>query len=169
MNDYTTIPLSTSGRKHAGKYQATISLEDADLRQYQWTLRKKRYAYRNERIDGGIKSIHLHRVILARKLERDELLPTEFVDHIDGDTFNNTRPNLRLATSAQNGQNRGKQPNNTSGYKGVTWHKATQKWLAKIRVNGKTIHLGVFNDIELANKACIAAREKYHGEFAKHE
>ena len=90
----------------------------------------------------------------------------EFVDHIDGDKTNNRIENLRLATRSQNGSNRPKQKDNTSGYKGVSWSKQYKKWVAQIMKNNKLIYLGLFATPELASQAYNAAAEKLQGEFA---
>lgn len=89
------------------------------------------------------------------------------VDHKDGNGLHNWRNNLRPATSAQNMSNRGKQIDNTSGYKGVTWSKDRSVWIAKIGVNGKSKYLGWFDDTESAARAYNDAALMYHREFAK--
>lgn len=87
-------------------------------------------------------------------------------DHIDGDPLNNQCSNLRTATKSENQRNRGKQKNNTSGYKGVTWHKHSKTWDAKIVINNKTVHLGSFHTPEEAARAYDTAALDIHGEFA---
>ena len=74
---------------------------------------------------------------------------------------------MRLATHAENNRNRGRQNNNTSGYRGVYWSKGAEKWQVGIKVNGKVIHLGLFLDPEAAARAYDDAARKYHGEFAR--
>lgn len=89
-------------------------------------------------------------------------------DHIDGNKLNNQRYNLRNATTSENGFNRKiKQQNNSSGYKGVTWHKQTKKWQAQIMVQGKQIYLGTFNEKRVAAYIYNEAAKKYHGTFAR--
>jgi hypothetical protein len=58
--------------------------------------------------------------------------------------------------------NRRKQKSNKSGYVGVFFHKATQKWYADITVNKKRIYLGIYENIEDAIKARKEAEKKYH-------
>jgi hypothetical protein len=57
--------------------------------------------------------------------------------------------------------------NNTSGIKGVCWHKSTNRWYVQLQVNKKMKYLGIYEDIELAELVAIEARAKYHGEFAR--
>jgi hypothetical protein len=89
------------------------------------------------------------------------------VDHKNGNHLDNRRLNLRLATNQQNQCNRGPQCNNTSGYKGVTWHKYDQRWKAQIWVNQKNHNLGSFDDPVEAAKAYDAAALELHGRFAR--
>ena len=89
------------------------------------------------------------------------------VDHRDGNPLNNRRSNLRLATKAQNVWNSCKRKNNTSGFKGVCWHKPARKWRASISLQGKTVSLGYFTNPVLAANAYDKAAREHHGEFAK--
>lgn len=88
------------------------------------------------------------------------------IDHLDGQPLNNCRGNLRHATKSQNGSKNLStlQRHNTSGVRGVVRHR--RRWLARIRVNGRLIHIGYFTDKLEAAKAYNAAAIKYHGEFA---
>lgn len=80
------------------------------------------------------------------------------VDHRNHDTVDNTDDNLRIVTNAENLQNRkGATASSISGIRGVHWHKASNKWMARI---GKK-HLGLFNDIQEAEKVVTEARLKY--------
>jgi hypothetical protein len=84
------------------------------------------------------------------------------IDHINHDTLNNTRENLRAITNAQNQQNRKGAPiSSGSGIRGVYWYKRDKKWKVKITLNNKGIDMGNFNDIKEAEKAAILARSKY--------
>jgi hypothetical protein len=95
--------------------------------------------------------------------------PKKFIDHIDGNPSNNKFENLREATYLQNGANRKISSANKSGYKGVSFVKATQKWGAWIKVAGKSKNLGSnFQTPEDAHEAYKKAAEKLHGMFSKH-
>lgn len=146
---------------------------DADLANFKWYARwskstRSYYARRNIRVGLKRTAQHTHRVILSRILGR-ELLRSEQVDHINHDTLDNRRENLRLASFSQNAMNRNKQQRNTSGYKGVSWINRCNKWLARIKVNNKSIHLGYFDDPETAYEAYCKAADHYHGEFKNYE
>lgn len=118
------------------------------------------YAQRTQRIKGSSKQLHMdmHRIILvARK--------GQIVDHINGNSLDNRRSNLRFCNLKQNAQN-SKLPNtNTSGYKGVSWHKGASKWRVTIKPNQKQVHLGFFENLTEAAKAYNKAAKKYFGEF----
>lgn len=157
-------------------YSTSVDEVDADLIQFKWRCdvaddrTHVNYAVRSsssqERRNGEKSDIYLHRIVLSRILNRP-LLSAERVDHIDLNGLNNTRSNLRLATSADNGRNRPLFRNNTSGYKGVRRVKDSQRWQARIRVNYKEINLGSFNTAALAYEAYCKAATEFFGEFAR--
>jgi len=91
------------------------------------------------------------------------------VDHVDGDRANNKIENLRLATVPQNRMNRRKSKANTSGRKGVSWNKASKKWVAYIKAHGKRKHLGFFECLEEAHAAYRKAADEMHKEFARYD
>lgn len=72
---------------------------------------------------------------------------------------------LRLCTQSENAKNRRIGANNTTGFKGVYWHES-KKWQAKIMVNNKSRHLGLFDTPELAYAAYCEASLKLHGPFS---
>lgn len=89
-------------------------------------------------------------------------------DHVNGDSLNNRRSNIRLATQLQNSWNRRRPTNNTSGYKGVTTFKrGPRPWHAKIGVRGKRYHLGLFATPEEAAVAYDVAAKEHFGVFAR--
>jgi hypothetical protein len=67
----------------------------------------------------------------------------------------------------QNLANTAPRSTNTSGKKGVTWNKQVCKWQAGIRVRGKTMHLGLYVDIEDASKAYEKALQEAFGNFSR--
>jgi len=87
------------------------------------------------------------------------------VDHLDGNKLNNQRSNLRICTQVENGANRGKNKNNTSGFKGVSFighgRNLAKTWRANLRHNGSTENLGNYATPEEAAQAYNAAVIKY--------
>ena len=109
------------------------------------------------------KMFYIHRLVGLAFLENPDNKP--MIDHIDENKANNIVKNLRWATSSNNGCNQGKQINNKSGFKGVSFDKHANKFIAYIRINGKNKNLGAF---ETAKEASVAYEEKakeLHKEF----
>lgn len=119
------------------------------------------------RVEYRRKKYGVHRVIW--EMHHGSIPDGYEIDHINGVKDNNQIENLRLATKSQNQWNSCKQKNNTSGFKGVYWHKLSQKWSACIQVFGKLKHLGLFLTKEDAYNARKNAEKFYHGEFAPTE
>ena len=94
--------------------------------------------------------------------------PRHQVDHINCIKTDNRIKNLRPASAIENGQNKKIQKNNKSGFKNVHWCKTHKKWVVTIKVNKKTISIGNFKDVELADLVAQEARNKYHKSFANH-
>jgi hypothetical protein len=88
--------------------------------------------------------------------------PEADIDHINGDRADNRIANLRKATRAENQQNRAIDHANTSGYPGVTYDKARQKWKAHIRKMNKTVNLGRFESAAEAGRVYLAAKAHLH-------
>jgi len=86
----------------------------------------------------------------------------DLVDHENGIGSDNRITNLRAATKRQNAQN----SRSKSKHKGVTWAATSQKWRARIVVDGKEHHLGVFESPDDAHAAYVTAAKLYFGEFA---
>ena len=88
------------------------------------------------------------------------------IDHIDGNGTNNSPSNLRLATQSQNRQNSSKSSSNTSGVLGVSWNAKSQKWEARIKIHGRSLHLGLFEEFNDAVIARKSAEVKHFGEYS---
>lgn len=138
---------------------------DADLAKHRWSIHGKGSPMRSAKKG---EYLYIHRVILERALGR-ALAANEICDHKDGNTLNNTRANLRLSTISQNNANSKKRKGTLSSKKGVSWSHGAKKWRARIRVNGKEIHLGVFISEEEAHTKYCEAAKQYFGEFARFE
>lgn len=116
------------------------------------------YAHRFSKTSKKI--VYMHREILNAGAGST-------TDHINGNTLDNRRANLRLCTNSQNLGNRGKPSNNKSGYKGVSWHTKERKWKAFICSNRKTKGLGSYTNKEDAARAYDKAAKEMFGEFAR--
>jgi hypothetical protein len=92
--------------------------------------------------------------------------PDGMIDHIDGDMTNNRVVNLRVASNKQNQGNSKMPRNNTSGLKGVTWSKKSNKWVAQIMQGSKKKWLGAYEDKNDAHQAYMKAAVEHFGEFA---
>lgn len=112
---------------------------------------------------AGVGMFACHRVIYFM---HHGILP-EVVDHIDGNCRNNRIDNLRAATTCQNMANCKTPSTNTSGVKGVYWHKGLGKWTASIRISKKLAHLGCFDTMLDAACARKSAEAIHYGEFAR--
>jgi hypothetical protein len=117
--------------------------------------------YRYIRIDSKLHSTHR-----LAWLYMTGNWPIGEIHHANHITDDNRWCNLQDVSHADNMKDKLTYKNNTSGKKCVNWHKPNRKWIAHIGVNGKWIHLGLFNTRE---EACAAYREtaiKYFGKFA---
>ena len=136
------------------------------LSKYEWEARRTRnspfYPARQAKNPktGKYRLIFMHKEII-------EIGDGLFTDHINHNTFDNRKANLRTATQTQNNRNRRKFAVPTkSRYKGVYWKPRIKKWVAQIGVDKKVIHLGCFKKQKAAARAYDRAAEKYHGRFA---
>lgn len=131
------------------------------LSQWKWMF-SEGYAVRYERKDGRrIGRVHMHRVVLG--LSKSD---PRVVDHINGNKLDNRRANLRPATRSQNGANRRKSAGMSSRYKGVSWQRKTNKWVAALRCDQKWLRLGLFEVEEDAARAYDKVARETFGEFA---
>ena len=108
------------------------------------------------------KDQHLQRLIM-------ETPPRMVTDHINGDTLDNRRSNLRICTNAENSRNCARVTTSRSGYKGVHCAKANRSklpWRARIKHNYIEIQLGTFATKEEAARAYDKKAIELFGEFA---
>jgi len=168
------IPLSKTGKKHAGKYVAIVDDCDRDLAEFNWSAKapKNRYtiyvARTIESISQPKKEIRIHRIILERMLGR-QLADYELPDHINRNGLDNRRENLRLATHSQNATNRKLSSVNTSGIKGVSFEKKSRKWKVYVDENGKQRTVGRYTLLEDAQRVRREWANKLYGGFSDME
>jgi hypothetical protein len=119
---------------------------------------KSFYAARHlsRREDGRTDTIRMHREITGA-------VKTQIVDHVNHNTLDNRRSNIRICSMAESSSHRRVQSNNKSGFKGVTRIASSQKWRAYIRTHLVQVHLGNFQNPEDAAAAYDAASLRYHG------
>lgn len=152
---------------------AVIDFEDRWLLQWKWHAVRPSPNYENwyaecahhkNETTGEWVTMTMHRLIASA-------IGRRLVDHRDRNGLNNTRGNLRLATSSLNIANSGRRAGKVgSKFKGVhpcprNCHRR-KPWRAAIKVDYRQIHLGTFAMEAEAAEAYDAAALKYFGEFA---
>ena len=167
MNSWTTKFVTYKGKKLGVIIDKAI---EPWFDQYTWSASDNGcgtiYVYRRTRKYEGKKSrkIYLHRALLKAG-------PGEIVDHINRNSLDNRRANLRMASSQVNNINRGKNKTwkgrpTTSKYKGVSWDRKREMWNSYIRCNDKKKHLGYFTVEKDAARAYDAMAYELYGDYA---
>jgi len=138
-----------------------VLVDDEDVAfvtQHKWYVAKRNYLFRYIGHSSNFKYLH-HELLGATRHSH--------VDHINHNTLDNQRANLRICSISQNAMNRNKRPNTSSRFKGVSFYKRYKKWKARVKIDETEIWLGYFNDEINAAKAYNEAAKKYFGEFAQ--
>ena len=145
-------------------YYALVDDKDFEwLSELKWSVNRKRhslYAQHAKMRSGKGKIFYMHRLIMNAPKGKQ-------VDHINGNTLDNTRSNLRICSSSENLCNRKAPRQNTSGFKGVSWFERDKKWRARIGAKCKQKTIGYFDTKEEAAKAYDLMAKKLHGSFAR--
>lgn len=130
---------------------------------------KKRKSYL--KINLGGKNYYAHRIACAIL---NDCWPENEIDHINGNSLDNSKTNLRQVTRKENCRNVSLIPNSTSGYCGVNWHELSGKWRARVKIDGKENYIGLFDDPQEAAIRIKAIRDavgfhKNHGQDLRTE
>ena len=163
-----TTTIFIESKKHGNK-EVLIDTEDWEkVKGYRWHLHPELHALAHiPHPDGGTyispqgnkrarrTTLRLHHAVLGKPVKG---LVT---DHIDGNGLNNCKSNLRHVTTKQNGENQKMHSTNTSGFRGVTFHKRAKKWWAKTQVGGRLHSLGYYYTKEEAAEAYDKGVVKY--------
>jgi len=145
-----------------GKYFLFDTEDTEKVKKHKWNVPPSGYVETTVYEDGKQKVSRLHRVLL-------DAAPGTYVDHINGQRWDNRKKNLRIATNKENIRNQRLSKANTTGYKGVSIDKRRKKkqYAASIAVNGKGIFLGYYSTAIEGALAYDKAAVTYFGEFAK--
>lgn len=156
--DYTLVPLA----------DGQVAIIDTDVAeivgQHNWRDNGRGYAKTHTPTCwfGKPKGMFLHHLVVGHPIGG------LMTDHINGETFDNRRVNLQIITNQHNQHKQKPQLRTTSSvYKGVSWNKGTGKWEARIKINGKSKYLGLYELEIQAAKAYDDSAIKLFGEFAK--
>ena len=159
-NDYN-ITTYDYGICYANGKEILFDLEDyKKIKNYSWQCKctKKGYCF-------VMSQVRKTRVVMSRLIMGCDDSSLQ-VDHINHNTLDNRKRNLRIVTVSQNNMNKDIRSDNTSGHSGVSFNKKSGKYVSYIKINQKRIHLGSFIDINDAIKAREDAEEKYFKEYS---
>lgn len=138
-----------------------FDLEDYDkIKKYCWCETPSGYLRANDLVPFSRKNIRMHRLVMG-KFDDDGLV----IDHINHNTLDNRKNNLRICQEINNAKNKVKLNSNSTGVTGVSKNK-NGKYEAYITCNYKRKFLGYFEQLEDAIKARKEAEEKYFGEYS---
>lgn len=137
-----------------------FDLEDYDkIKDYHWY--KNSHGYITSYIPNSFNQnqIRLHRLVMNVSDSKT------MIDHIYHKKYDNRKSQLRIVNNEQNAYNSKIYTNNSSGYKGVYWHKKHNCWMSSIQYHGKQIYLGLYSNIDDAIQARQNAEDKYFNEY----
>jgi len=151
--------------------QVLIDWEDyGRLKEYTWHIQ-----YRKDGSVGGVRTstydpvtkktgvINMHQLILDHYGKHG----ADGIDHIDRNTLNNTKVNLRVCSNQQNQMNTNSRQL-SSKYKGVSYEKKRKKWFVGIKINKRSKYVGRYDSEEEAGRAYDEEARKYHKEFGRY-
>ncbi len=167
MNEYAIVNGEYCEVSTSQGIKFKIDSEDLErIKEYTWYAYKKRkggefYITADKQVKGQRKRYNLHRFLLGCSKGDGKI-----VDHINRDTLDNRKNNLRFTTHSQNQGNCKVDKRNELGIAGVRKHKKCNKYQARIVVNNKEIYLGLFNTLEEATKARRKAEKRFFKEYS---
>jgi hypothetical protein len=154
IDEYSDYSISNFGNVRNDKTNRILKL---------FQKNDKEYLNVNLCKNSKLKGMRVHRLVALAFIPNPN--NKEFIDHIDGNKTNNHISNLRWVTPKENQYNRPISKSNTSGIKGVSLCKSTQKWVCQIKINGKSTHLGCFVNLDDAIKKRQEVAKQQFGEF----
>jgi hypothetical protein len=135
-----------------------VNMRPCDVRWFAWQAKHCKYVRSTVRVGETQKSVKLHRLLM-------EVSTSELVDHRDGDTLNNSRSNLRVATHSESNANRA--ITNKFGFKGVAQRLSDGMFVAKTKKHERCYWAGPFESVLEAAVAYDRLALQHHGEFAR--
>ena len=162
LKKYNTYDLS--GEYGVGYTSNTDEPFYFDLEDYD---KIKDYCWNKHSISTGYQALESYDISTKKVIRFHYLLNKKGWDHINGNSLDNRKENLRKCTHRENNINHAVRSDNTSGTTGVHWSKKRKKWYAEISIKkGKVLNLGFFNNIDDAIQARKEAEGKYYGEWS---
>lgn len=159
LKDHAEVVVYNRNCQENGRF--FIDIDDIDkIRVFKWYMSESNYGKRYiacSNVNG--KKTYIHHFITGFTYNKSVDLE---VDHVNGDSLDNRKSNLRVVSHAQNNRNQRKNPsNNKSGIIGIFWDKQRHKWRSEIVVNRKSIYIGRFDNLDDAIFARKEAELKY--------
>jgi hypothetical protein len=157
------VDISTS--KHPNAKMLIDKIDHDDIRQrYKGRITAGSASGKNTHVYAKIRTEEnkvrkIHRIVMGMQASRLD------IDHINHNTLDNRRCNLRICSRTENRSNSKLSIRNKSGFTGVRWNKKSQKWMAFITSDGKAFCLGRFENKESAIEARLHAEAKHFREF----
>ena len=151
VNNYNTYSISNNGNVRNDNTNHILKPQINKGGYYRVVLHK----------NGIMKSNNIHRLVAVAFIENSDNKPC--IDHINNDKLNNNINNLRWCTYQENNRNASIRSDNSSGVKGVSFHKRDKKWESYIIIHGIKNHLGSFNTKEEAIQARLNKAKKEFG------
>ena len=139
-----------------------IDREDFDtINKFTWFKGRRGYPIAHLKLEGKKLTRPVHKVILS------DVGKDMNIDHINRDRMDNRRSNLRVCSHQENMFNQRKRNTNTSGYIGVAYHKAANKYESYINLDAKKHYLGLYDTAIEAARVRDEYAKRMYGEYAK--